>query len=102
MSAAGRPRPHVRDELTIRAATRADVVRVLEIERESFSDPWTRQSFESLLGNPHVCCSVAERRPAGAAAATGPGARGGAGEVVGYVVAWLVADEAEIANVAVA
>ena len=76
----------------VREAVRADLERVHEIEREAFSDPWSFESFVALLGNPRVLFAVAERG----------GPRGGAGEVVGYVVAWFVVDEAEVANVAVA
>jgi ribosomal-protein-alanine N-acetyltransferase len=104
VNAAGRARPDVPD-VAIRPATRADVPRVHEIERASFSDPWTRESFASLLGNPHVYFAVAERhgtRPGGAR--SGGGHPGGSHQaaVVGYVIAWHVVDEAEIANVAVA
>ncbi|MFL5576520.1 MAG: ribosomal protein S18-alanine N-acetyltransferase [Gemmatimonadaceae bacterium] len=81
----------------IRLATRADLARVYEIERASFSDPWTRDSFASLLANPRVYFAVAER--GGARAAGARAARDA--DVVGYVVAWLVVDEAEIANIAV-
>jgi ribosomal-protein-alanine N-acetyltransferase len=68
------------------------------IEAQAFTDPWSRASFASLLGSPHVVFLVAEQSTA-PAFSDAPGARG---EVAGYVVAWTVADEAEIANVAVA
>jgi ribosomal-protein-alanine N-acetyltransferase len=66
------------------------VERVAEIERASFSDPWSPASFHALFRNTHARFLVAERT-------------GDAGaEVVGYVVLWLVVDEAEVANLAVA
>ena len=57
------------------------------IEQASFADPWTRRSFVSLLSEPAVYFHVAA---------------GAGGTIAGYVVAWCVVDEAEIANVAVA
>jgi [ribosomal protein S18]-alanine N-acetyltransferase len=75
------------DDVSIRVATLADLDRVAEIERSAFSDPWSRGSFGALLGRPHVYFAVAEHADAG---------------IVGYVVVWHAADEAEIANVAVA
>jgi ribosomal-protein-alanine N-acetyltransferase len=78
--------------LRLRQAERRDVDAVAAIEAISFSDPWSRASFASLLGNPQVLFAVADAAPRPA----DPRA------VVGYVVAWFAADEAEIANIAVA
>ena len=78
----------------LRRAEARDIDAITSIEALSFSDPWSRSSFASLLGNPRVYFAVAE-----SAAPTSEAARGG---VVGYVVLWSAADEAEIANVAVA
>jgi ribosomal-protein-alanine N-acetyltransferase len=69
----------------VRLATAADVDAVAQLERRAFSDPWSRSSFATLLGRPHVLFAVAA-----------DGER-----LLGYVVAWFAADEAEIANVAV-
>jgi len=77
--------------LVVRPATRRDVERIVAIERAAFSDPWSHDSFVALLVNPRVLFAVADW----------PAERGGTG-VVGYVVAWFVVDEAEVANVAVA
>ena len=71
---------------TIRPAAAADLERVHELERHSFSDPWHRRSFAALLDDRRVYFAVA----------TDVGAR-----VVGYVVAWFILDEGEIANLAV-
>jgi ribosomal-protein-alanine N-acetyltransferase len=73
--------------LSIRAARRDDVEDVAAIEKVAFSDPWSANSFRALFGNPLVHFALAED------AVTG--------RVLGYVVAWFVADEAEIANLAV-
>jgi len=74
-------------QLGIRPARRDDVDAVAAIEKRAFSDPWSANSFVGLFGNPVVNFSVAEE------AVTG--------RVLGYVVAWFVMDEAEIANLAV-
>jgi ribosomal-protein-alanine N-acetyltransferase len=67
--------------------TAADIEQVLEIERASFSDPWRERSFASLIDDPRVFFAAATA---------------GSPEVLGYVVAWFVLDEGEIANLAVA
>lgn len=77
--------------ITIRPAAAADLPRIAEIERRSFSDPWSAASFRSLLDEPHGWFAVA---------VDDDGERGG--EVLGYAVAWFVVDEGEIANLAVA
>ena len=73
----------------LRAASQHDVDAVARLEAASFSDPWTKASFAQLIGNPAVAFLVAEQG-------------GVPGVPVGYVVAWFAADEAEIANIAVA
>lgn len=73
-------------DVTLRPAGAADIDEIASIERTSFGDPWSPGSFRSLLGNPYVHFAVA-----------GQGER-----VTGYIVAWFVAGEAEIANIAVA
>lgn len=72
--------------VVLRPATPADVDEVAAIEQESFSDPWSRKAFAGLLDNPAVLFLVARADDA----------------VLGYVIAWFAADEAEIANIAVA
>jgi ribosomal-protein-alanine N-acetyltransferase len=74
---------------TVRAATMADVGRVSEIEQEAFTDPWSRSAFERLVmdRDPRVLFDVACLPD---------------GKVAGYVVAWFIMDEGEIANLAVA
>src|SRR4030095_2285205 len=73
--------------LIIRGARRDDVEDVAAIERRAFSDPWSANSFRALFGNPLVHFAVAEDMITG--------------KLLGYVVAWFVVDEAEIANLAV-
>jgi ribosomal-protein-alanine N-acetyltransferase len=82
-----------RERVIERAATVGDLDGVAEIERASFSDPWSREAFISALGNPNVAFLVVASAPAG---------RGPPPRILGYVVAWFAGGEGEIANVAVA
>ncbi len=68
----------------IRPATDLDLVAVAGIERETFPDPWTEESFRSLLTH-HAFVVVVND-----------------GEIVGYVFGVGVEDIGEILNVAVA
>lgn len=70
----------------IRDAQVSDVPAVVDIERASFSDPWSAQSFRGLVAQPPARFRVAELM----------------GAIAGYSVAWQVGDEAELANLAVA
>ncbi len=79
--AAATPGSHVR----LRPARESDLPDILAIERASFTDPWSRGSFATLLEQPRVYFAVALD----------------AGVLLGYTVAWFVLDEAELANVAV-
>ena len=70
----------------IRDARLTDIPEIAEIERASFSDPWSASSFRSLIGLPSTWFAVAERD----------------GRVVGYSVLLVAADEAELGNIAIA
>jgi ribosomal-protein-alanine acetyltransferase len=72
--------------VSIRPAQTADVEAIHAIETRSFGDPWSAASFRSMLTQPQVLASVAVR----------------GGKVIGYSIAWQLADEAELANLAVA
>ncbi len=84
-------RPAAVDRLTqpikIRPVTLDDISEIVEIERVAFSDPWSAQSFGESINHPAVYFA---------------GAWSGASNLLGYVVAWFVADQGEIANLAVA
>ena len=73
------------DQVVIRAAIVADIASVVEIERASFSDPWTLGAFRTALDEERLNFHVAVS----------------ADDVVGYAVSWCVLDEAELANLAV-
>jgi [ribosomal protein S18]-alanine N-acetyltransferase len=70
----------------VRRMTAADLPAVLEIERASYSMPWSEITFRGLLSRTDAEMSVAEV----------------GGAVAGYVICWMVADQAELGNVAVA
>jgi ribosomal-protein-alanine N-acetyltransferase len=68
-------------------ATAADLPEVIALERVCYGDPWPASAFASLPENARVFFTVA--RDVGSA-------------LSGYVVAWYVMDEGELANLAVA
>ena len=72
--------------IAVAPATRDDLDAVVGLEVVAFADPWTRMAFEAALKERHARFRVAR-------AAEG---------VIGYVIAWFVLDEGEIANLAVA
>lgn len=75
----------MKEPIDIRPATAADLPRVVEIERASFTDPWSVTAFQSALDQDRLNFHVAVHD----------------GAVVGYAVSWFVVDEAELANLAV-
>lgn len=77
--------------LQIESIRPEEIDRILAIERESFSVPWTRKMFEAeVTGNPFGRVDVA-RMP------------GAAGELrlIGFICYWVVFDELHLLNVAV-
>ena len=78
--------------LRIRRAVPQDLAAILRIERASFSDPWTEDSMATALDRMVVLVAVEGGERAGDGAPT----------LVGYVVALVVAPDAEIADLAVA
>jgi ribosomal-protein-alanine N-acetyltransferase len=74
--------------LVLRAAAREDVERVLEIEKEGFLHPWSRELVERELDHAWSRLLLAED--------------GVGGPVVGYIVFWIVHDEVHVLNVATA
>ena len=80
--------------LHIRAAVREDVPAMHAIEQASFSDPWTEETIRSALSLERMRVLVAEERA--------DEGRDGVPRLAGYVVALVVGDEVEIADLAVA
>jgi ribosomal-protein-alanine N-acetyltransferase len=74
--------------IVLREAHGGDVPAIAEIERRSFADPWSEHAFATSITATHAYVRVA--------------ADPVSGELLGYMIAWFVADEGEIANIAVA
>jgi ribosomal-protein-alanine N-acetyltransferase len=73
--------------IRVRPAEERDLVRIHAIEQTSFADPWALAGFRDTLEHARARVEVAV---------------GQDDQVLGYAVAWFVADESEIANLAVA
>jgi ribosomal-protein-alanine N-acetyltransferase len=72
----------------LRPAVESDLTEITGIERASFADPWTEESFRRLLEAQPAIFLVAKNDPDAT--------------VAGYVVAFAVGEDGEILNVAVA
>jgi len=73
-------------EARVRRMGEADVAVVAGIEAETFSSPWSRETFSSLLDRPGLAMLVLDDPSEG---------------VIGYAVLWCISDQGELANVAV-
>jgi ribosomal-protein-alanine N-acetyltransferase len=74
------------DDIRLRRMTVHDLDQVMQIERRSFSAPWSRHAFlTELVDNQFARYIVAEHR----------------GRIVGYAGIWLILDEGHVTNVAV-
>ena len=74
------------EKLTIQRMQVADLTDVLSIEEDVFGDPWVREHFLKEIDNEWVSSPLVARLE---------------GVLVGYAVAWYVADEVHLANIAV-
>ncbi|MEX2284521.1 MAG: ribosomal protein S18-alanine N-acetyltransferase [Gemmatimonadota bacterium] len=74
------------DAVSIRPMQLADVPRVMEIELQCFTMPWSEATFRGLLRRSDADLYVAEFEQ----------------DVVGYSVFWSVLDQGELGNVSVA
>ena len=71
--------------LVVRKMRVADLPRVMEIELETFTMPWSEATFRGLLRRSDSDLLIAEIRSG----------------IVGYAVFWAVTDQGELGNVAV-
>lgn len=69
----------------IREATLADIDEVWVIEKDSFTDTWSKESFIDLIENKNAKFIIAAIEE----------------KVVGYSVIYLLGDQADVANIAV-
>jgi ribosomal-protein-alanine N-acetyltransferase len=71
----------------LRPAVEADLAEIVRIERGSFADPWSEESFRRLIGGHSAIFQVIGYPPDHA--------------VAGYVIAFAVGQDAELLNIAV-
>lgn len=76
-------------DITILPMSQGDIDEVLKIEDVSFPRPWSRAQFEKELENPFSRSFAARLDKSNNKA------------LVGYIIIWLVAEEAHILNIAV-
>ena len=82
-----------RDATVTRQVERAregDIAAIAAIEQRCFSDPWSECSFRDVLAHPRIFFACIRDV-----------ADGGVSLVLGYVVAWFISSQGEIANLAV-
>jgi ribosomal-protein-alanine N-acetyltransferase len=77
--------PEQLKDLNIERMIEDDLAEVLRVEKESFSDPWTRECFLEDLYKDFTFPAVAKI----------------AEKLVGYICVWKITDELQIANLAV-
>lgn len=72
--------------MQIRQMQSQDMERVCEIERQSFSKPWSRESFEKAYTNPSNIYLIIEKE----------------NQILGYCGIWMAADQGDLCHIAVA
>ena len=70
----------------VRETVMEDAAAIAEMEHQIFSDAWSEKSVLDTMNQKNAVCLTAEK----------------AGRIIGYVLAYTAADEAEIARIAVA
>ncbi|MGE5693642.1 MAG: ribosomal protein S18-alanine N-acetyltransferase [Candidatus Zixiibacteriota bacterium] len=76
----------VSNEVQIERMSSKDIDEIVWLEKESFTDPWPRKAFEIQLGDGSSIMLAA---------------RAAAGGIVGYLCAYLIFEELQLASVAV-
>ena len=75
----------IQQEIVVRPMTVEDIAAVVEIEKESFTTPWTPHAFRLEMKNKLAVYRVVEVE----------------GRVAAYGGMWLILDEAHVTNIAV-
>ncbi|TYP53316.1 ribosomal protein S18-alanine N-acetyltransferase [Thermosediminibacter litoriperuensis] len=75
-----------REKVTIDLMRLEDLDQVIEIEKLSFTNPWSRNAFASELTDNHFSTYIVAKVNS---------------TIVGYAGMWLIVDEAHVTNVAV-
>lgn len=78
--------PDVEGELIFRSMTLDDIGTIAQIERESFTAPWSEEAFRNELQNNMFAKYMVMERD---------------GRVLGYGGMWMIVDEAHVTNIAV-
>jgi [ribosomal protein S18]-alanine N-acetyltransferase len=73
-------------ELLIRRMTAEDIDAVVEVERQSFTTPWSRTAFEAEIEENDLACYLVVIY---------------AGQIIGYGGMWIILDEAHVTNIAI-
>jgi [ribosomal protein S18]-alanine N-acetyltransferase len=76
-------------DIEVAPMTEDDLDEVMQIERVSFSVPWSPGMFKQDLVFPLARCLAAKRTEAGTQ------------RLAGYILCWFVADEVHVTNIAV-
>jgi [ribosomal protein S18]-alanine N-acetyltransferase len=76
-------------QVAIDLMSKTDIPEILEIERESFSSPWTEGMFAKELNSSHSLCICVRMNS------------GNKSMIAAYIIFWLIADEAHLHNLAV-
>jgi len=73
--------------ISLRKMKEEDVDRIVEIERLSFTTPWSKYAFLSEIYNQPISCPfvIEDSRK---------------NKIIGYVIYWIIGDEAHINNIA--
>jgi ribosomal-protein-alanine N-acetyltransferase len=71
--------------MEIRRMRLEDVDHILEVEKQSFTTPWSREAFQNELTQNHFAHYVVVEMD---------------GEIIGYCGMWMIVDEAHITNIA--
>jgi ribosomal-protein-alanine N-acetyltransferase len=89
-------------KVDIAPMTPAEISAVMEIEKSSHLEPWSRESFLEELKRSSSCVFLAKVSPGCCSVPSSGGGDGCLpGNVAGYLCFWIVADEIQILNVAV-
>ena len=75
-----------KDEVLVRALKIEDAAAVAELEHQSYPDAWSEKGVMETIQNPNTLCLAAEK----------------SGKVLGYLLVYKAADEAEIARITTA
>ncbi len=83
--------PKVSSQIQVERMTSTDLDEIVRLEKESFTDPWPKKAFEVQLGDGSSLMVVARVKDSSS----------GTGEIVGYLCAYHIFEELQLASVAV-